>query len=398
MLVRTLVDCRAVKIELGRAQEATVPIPVEEPLTLELNGEIRAILMRLPGADKELAVGFCVSEGLVRGFQDILLVHHCGEPPAEASPDATLAETQALPSGAEQADLLAEDTLAEDANRVRVLARRVTGRQQVVEDYQTLLLRSGCGRTRTFKSGPGSLGDGAGESGLSTGLLAGPGLEIEAETEASGKVGAKAGALAGDQAEVGPEAEAEAGFRARNGSLAGDGAGSGEGPTYADSGVEKAGSRRLWVESNLKVRPAVLSGLRREIATHQTVKRGSGGVHAAALFDACGQLLVLHEDIGRHNALDKVIGHALIWSLPLDQLIAVTTGRASYEMVTKAARVGIPILLSFSSPTSLAVEYAQACRLTIGGYLRGQSLIIHTHPWRLAMETGNLFPGPIGKR
>lgn len=377
-------DCSAVKIKLGRCEEVTVPVPVEEPLTLELNGEVRAILMRLPGADKELAVGFCVSEGLVRSFADILLVHHCGESPGEASPNATLAETQGSTLGAEQANVLAEDTLAEDANRVRVLARRVTGRQQVAEDYQPLLLRSGCGRTQTFKPGPGSPGDRAGEKGLSTGLLPGPGLEIEAEAEASHKIGAGAGAkLVGDQAEVGPEAEARAGLGAEDDSLAGDGAGSGEGPTYTDSGVEKVGSRRLWVESNLRVSPAVLAGLRREISAHQTVKRGSGGVHAAALFDAQGQLLVLHEDIGRHNALDKIIGHALLWDLPLDRLIAVTTGRASYEMVTKAARVGLPILLSFSSPTSLAVEYAQACRLTIGGYLRGRSLIIHSHSWRL---------------
>jgi len=115
----------------------------------------------------------------------------------------------------------------------------------------------------------------------------------------------------------------------------------------------------------------------------QTVYRQVGGTHAAALFDTTGKAAILGEDIGRHNAVDKVIGHCLLWDIPLGDKVLVTSGRASYEMATKAIRVGIPIAVSISAPTSLAVQIAQDRGLTLIGYLRGGRMNVYTHAERI---------------
>ena len=81
--------------------------------------------------------------------------------------------------------------------------------------------------------------------------------------------------------------------------------------------------------------------------------------------------------------MDKALGHCLLRGIPLDDKLVVTTGRASYDMVAKGARVGVPILASLSSPTSLAVELAEAAGCTLLGYLRGRSIRVYTHPWRI---------------
>jgi FdhD protein len=115
----------------------------------------------------------------------------------------------------------------------------------------------------------------------------------------------------------------------------------------------------------------------------QIVHREIGGVHAAAVFAQDGRAIVLAEDIGRHNAMDKAIGHCLLRGLPMHDKTLITSGRASYEMVTKAIRAGIPIVASVSAPTSLAVQLAQDRGLTLIGYLRGSRMNVYTHPVRL---------------
>jgi FdhD protein len=109
----------------------------------------------------------------------------------------------------------------------------------------------------------------------------------------------------------------------------------------------------------------------------------TGGIHAAALFDLQGHLLVLREDIGRHNAVDKVLGASLTAKLPLNEAIMMVSGRLGFEIAQKAVIAGIPIVASISAPSSLALELADDFQMTVVGFLRGRSMNIYTHPQRV---------------
>ncbi len=273
------------RVSMSGVEAVAAAVPQEEPLAVEVDGQVAAVLMRTPGADKALALGYCLSEGLIRSLGDVLLLHHCG-----SGDDDDL-----LPAPAEGEPLGA-------GNRVRLLL-------------------------------------------------------TPAARERRGAVGPARWVFAGC------------------------------------AGVDAAGlGAELAVgERELRIGPQVLWGLVPAIARAQAAYRATGGIHAAALADGAGALLALAEDVGRHNAVDKAIGEvALVGRGP--GAILAATGRASSDVVAKAARAGIPIVASFSSSSSLAVRLADAAGVTLVGYLRRNRLTVYTHPERILGLSGSVQP------
>jgi FdhD protein len=252
-----------------------IEVVLEEPLSLYLNGKQVAVLMRLPGMEKELAAGFCLSEGLVSRFTEVLTIHHCG---------------QGLPSPLEDPSASAPESRNRVELEVRPEALREDARLEVAR-----LIRAGCGAVD----------------------------------------------------------------------------------------VHDATLTLPMIQGGPQVGLPVIFGLEKTMRAQQRLHQQVGGVHAAALFEASGELVVLAEDIGRHNAVDKVVGYCLLRDIPLADKLFLSSGRLSYEMVTKVIRLGIPLLLSVSAPTALAVQLAERFGVTLVGYLRGHKMTVYTHPERI---------------
>ena len=137
------------------------------------------------------------------------------------------------------------------------------------------------------------------------------------------------------------------------------------------------------VSTGPSVRRELLAGLPERL--RQPTFEKTGGLHATGLFDATGELLLSREDVGRHNAMDKVIGHALLAGLvPLAERILCVSGRLSFELVQKAAVAGAPILVGVGAPSSLAVSLAGDRGITLCGFARGRTVNVYTHPARVA--------------
>jgi FdhD protein len=253
-------------------------LPREEALAVEIDGRTVAALMRTPGAEKALALGYCLSEGLVRSLSDVLLVHHCG-------------------SG-EDDELFPPPAEGESGPRHRVRIRLTPEAAARLDPQQpTRWVFSGCN-----------------------------GVDV---------------AALGDELRVG--------------------------------------------KPELRVDREVILGIPPAMVGAQEEYRSTGGIHAAAFFDLQGQMLVLREDVGRHNAVDKAIGELALQRRPLGDIL-VATGRASSDIIAKAARMGIPIVASFSSSTSLGVSLAEAAGITLIGYLRRNRFTVFTHCERIAVS------------
>jgi FdhD protein len=243
-------------------------VAVEEPLEIRLGGEPFQVLMRLPGWEKELALGFLFTEGIVRDLSEVITIHFCGT-----------ATDPLLPPN------VADVSLTDAA-----LARR--GRRHLEVSY------SSCGLCAK-----------------------------EAVSEICQKV---------------PR-----------------------------------------VGSPLTIAPGSLLALMDRLHEGQTIFPATGGTHAVALASPSGQIFIHAEDVGRHNAMDKVIGRAILTRQDLSRMVALLSGRISFEMVLKCVRVGIPILAAVSAPTSMALELAQELDLTTLGFVRGQRFNIYTATQRV---------------
>ena len=249
-------DIEVTRLPGGQAERDAVA--VEEPLEIRINGEPVAVTMRTPGHDEELALGFCVSEGLS---------------PRSASLPADLAANTVEVSAAQF-----------DVKRVR----------------RNFYTSSSCG----------VCGKGALEA-----------VAVEASR----------------------------------------------------------------VESPLCVPAAVIAALPQRLRAAQDAFAATGGLHATGLFSAKGDSLCVREDVGRHNAMDKVVGWAFLEQrLPLRDAVLCVSGRLSFELVQKAAVAGCPILVAVGAPSSLAVELAADRGLTLCGFVRDGRMNVYSEPWRIA--------------
>ena len=138
------------------------------------------------------------------------------------------------------------------------------------------------------------------------------------------------------------------------------------------------------VESRLRIAAETVAALPDLLRRAQPAFAATGGIHATGLFDAGGTLLCLREDVGRHNAMDKVVGWAFREArLPLTDAVLCVSGRLSFELVQKAAVAGCPIVVAVGAPSSLAVELARDRGVTLCGFVRGGRMNVYTEPWRV---------------
>ena len=270
-LVSALKDVDVVRVREGVRAADTDRAAAEEPLEVRLHGRPFAVVMRTPGADRELAAGFLLAERVLRSADDLGTIEHCRD-----QPDAVENVINVTLSGRSAVDL---DRLL--AERRETMANASCGL---------------CGR-----------------------------LTIES--------------LKSDAAPLPP------------------------------------GGR---------VTAAAVSTLPARLRAAQAVFEETGGLHAAGLFTQEGELVTIAEDVGRHNAVDKVVGRMLMRdALPLAGHALFVSGRTSYEIVQKALFAGIPVVASVSAPSSLAIDLAREAGITLIGFVRGDSFNIYSHQARI---------------
>lgn len=137
------------------------------------------------------------------------------------------------------------------------------------------------------------------------------------------------------------------------------------------------------IDSKFRVDSGIIPTLPGKLRAHQATFDRTGGLHAAALFDAQGELLVAREDVGRHNAVDKSLGERFLGGHAMTDIVLMVSGRASFEIMQKALAAGIPIIAAVSAPSSLAVDFAKKNGQTLIGFLRGDSFNVYSGPERL---------------
>jgi FdhD protein len=248
-------------------------VAVEEPMEVRVNGESFAVIMRTPGADRDLAAGFLLAEDVIRSDGEIGAIEHCEDVTDEG-----------------RGNTLNVTVIGEAVDRLTV---RLGERRQVMMTSSCGL----CGR-RTIDS-----------------------------------------------------------LQARVASVGGD-----------------------WT-----VGADVIASLPDRLRASQAVFDSTGGLHAAGLFDRAGLLQLSAEDVGRHNAVDKIVGRTLLAGRhPLDTSILLVSGRTSFELVQKALLAGIPVIAAVSAPSSLAVDLAKEANITLCGFVRGPKFNIYSHPHRIS--------------
>jgi FdhD protein len=267
---RVMRERRVVRVRAGLASRVRDRLVVEEPLELRVSGRPVGVTMRTPGDDVELAVGYCVTEGLVRGHDEVAAVRACAATGGEGD----------------------YNVLSVDLRPGVAMPDRSLDRLHVTS--------SSCG--------------------------------------VCGKASVDA-------------------VRVRCQPLADD---------------------------PIRITTATLAAIPDRVRAAQRVFERTGGLHAAALLDADGTVECVREDVGRHNATDKVVGWAAMnGRLPLRGSILFASGRCSFEIVQKAAVAGVPVVVAVSAPSSLAVELGEELGMTVVGFLRGDGMNVYTRADRV---------------
>lgn len=139
------------------------------------------------------------------------------------------------------------------------------------------------------------------------------------------------------------------------------------------------------IDSDLVISPLTVGLLAEELQEYSRLFRETGGVHGAALASEKGDIILFREDIGRHNAIDKLVGGSLLNALDCRNKIFLTSGRVSYDTMYKTAKMGVPIIISPSAPTDMAVQMARCLRMTLVGFARGKGFNVYSGEWRLGV-------------
>jgi FdhD protein len=247
-------------------------VAVEEPMEVRVNGAPFAVIMRTPGADRDLVAGFLLAEDVVRNVDEIGAIEYCADATEEGR---------------------------DNSINVTVLQEAVTRLDARLADRRQVTMTSSCGLC---------------------GRLTIASLQ------------SRAAAVAGE-----------------------------------------------WT-----IPASVIASLPDRLRAAQAVFESTGGLHAAGLFDRTGVLQLSAEDVGRHNAVDKIVGRTLLAGRhPLDECVLLVSGRTSFELVQKALLAGVPLIAAVSAPSSLAVDLATETGITLCGFVRGPNFNIYSHPKRV---------------
>lgn len=274
-MVKKAASLREVTISrAGDPRTVTDCVAVEEPMEVRVNGASFAVIMRTPGADRDLAAGFLLAEDVVRTADEIGAIEYCAE---------------------------VDDEGRGNTINVTVLGAAMARLEVRLDDRRQVMMTASCG-------------------------------------------------LCGRRT------------------------------------IESLQARVSAVSGQWTVPASVIASLPGRLRAAQAVFESTGGLHAAGLFDRSGALLLSAEDVGRHNAVDKIVGRMLLaGEHPLDDRLLLVSGRTSFELVQKALLAGVPLIAAVSAPSSLAIDLATEAGITLCGFVRGATFNIYSHPHRIGV-------------
>ncbi|QKW49049.1 formate dehydrogenase accessory sulfurtransferase FdhD [Streptomyces buecherae] len=342
---------RVVRIRGGKVSTRPDTLVAEEPLEIRLNGKPLAITMRTPGDDFALAAGFLVSEGVLARDSDLATIAYCAGAVAASQDEPSDELVDGPPGGLGGAAGGGGGVAAgwTTAPLPAAVERRAVGVGRGGAALPVIDTRGGAG------SAPG----GAGARGANTynvvDVHLAPGVPLP---------------------DIGLERNV---YTTSSCGLCGK------------ASLEAVRTTARWPVGDpatpVVLSPDVLAALPDRLRAAQRVFERTGGLHAAALFTTEGELLDVREDVGRHNAVDKLVGRALQQGrLPLSSSVLLVSGRASFELAQKAVMAGIPVLAAVSAPSSLAVDLAEETGLTLIGFLRGADMNVYAGAERVSWD------------
>jgi len=369
----------------GRHRRPDV-VAVEAPLEIQLAGpgeepQALAVVLRTPGDDLHLALGFVLSEGVISDREEVLTASHCSGP-GGIQPNVVLLRLR-RPAGSlgparlvhAGCGLCGRSSLPAPGEPPGRRESRPTGRRAVVGDLGRPMPAAG--------EPPLGRAPAADRRALED---RGAGPTRTADTPTTGALDDPAHLQPADR--IGHSSEAEVDDRRRGprplGGTAPDWHPTGRHPAAPASGDAAPGEPDSGGGAGWRVPLAVVLGAPESLRRRQGVFRATGGSHGAALLEADGRVVRTAEDVGRHNALDKLIGwSAALGRWPLTTCVLALSGRVGYELVHKATIAGIPVIVGVSAPSSGAIELAAEAGVTLVGFTRTTRANIYTHPERV---------------